>query len=348
MTTPDDKTIKFALKDAHPEMPFLVALPTTPPVPKAKDTGAKYEAEFVASGPYMRDGTYDQTTKLTLKKNPNWDPKSAKFYTTERMTKAGITDSALIERESANAGRRMLISVLERLTGTHIDSYAEVNLFGFYLLSDAIGGVPVCLNNAVDDPFSGAKFPAGPQEVQGTAALSFVRQRQGLPNGDLDRVRRQQAFLSGAISKVLSVGTLTDPTKLSALVDAANRSIVLSSGFNLLELAQQMSSLSSGDVEFMTLPTHGPEPSTTKDALAVDVQEVQTLFAQLAEPSDTSPPATASGTAAGLPGAEAAITGAPALHGDLGAFVGAADSTTAPDPTSDPATINAGTATCVN
>ena len=157
----------------------------------------------------------------------------------------------------------MLISVLERLTGTHIDSYAEVNLFGFYLLSNAIGGVPVCLNNAVDDPFSGAIFPAGPQEVQGTAALSFVRQRHGLPNGDLDRVRRQQAFLSGAISKVLSVGTLTDPTKLSALIDAANRSIVLSSGFNLLDLAQQMSSLSSGDVEFITLPTHGAEPSTT-------------------------------------------------------------------------------------
>lgn len=76
VTTPDDKTIKFALKDAHPEIPFVVALPTTAPVPKAKDTGAKYEAEFVASGPYMRDGTYDQTTKLTLKKNPNWDPKT--------------------------------------------------------------------------------------------------------------------------------------------------------------------------------------------------------------------------------------------------------------------------------
>ena len=142
--------------------------------------------------------------------------------------------------------------------------------------------------------------------MAGTAALSFVRQRHGLPNGDLDRVRRQQAFLSGAISKVLSVGTLTDPAKLSALIDAANRSIVLSSGFNLLELAQQMSSLSSGDVEFITLPTHGPEPSTTKDALAVDVQEVQTLFAQLAEPTDAGTPATASGTAAGLPGAGAA------------------------------------------
>jgi peptide/nickel transport system substrate-binding protein len=76
ITTPDDKTLKVAFNEVHPEMPYVMALPTSTPVPKAKDTGAKYEAEFVASGPYMRDGVYDQTTKLTLKKNPNWDPKT--------------------------------------------------------------------------------------------------------------------------------------------------------------------------------------------------------------------------------------------------------------------------------
>jgi peptide/nickel transport system substrate-binding protein len=76
ITTPDDKTLKFSLSKAHPEWPYLMAMPTSTPVPKAKDSGAKYEAEWVASGPYMRDGAYDQTTKLTLKKNPNWDPKS--------------------------------------------------------------------------------------------------------------------------------------------------------------------------------------------------------------------------------------------------------------------------------
>jgi peptide/nickel transport system substrate-binding protein len=73
VTMPDDKTIVFTLKDAHPEWPYVMALPTSTPVPKAKDDGAKYEADFVESGPYMKDGTYDQTTKLTLKKNPNWD-----------------------------------------------------------------------------------------------------------------------------------------------------------------------------------------------------------------------------------------------------------------------------------
>ncbi len=211
---------------------------------------------------------------------------SAKFYTAERMVAAGGSDAATIERASSDAGRKMLISVLEGVTGTHIDHYAEINLFGFYLLSNAIGGVPVCLINAVSDPFSGADFAAGRQDVQGTAALSFVRQRHGLPNGDLDRVKRQQAFLSGAIGKVLSVGTLTNPATLAALVDAANRSIVLSEGFNLLDLAGQMSTISSGNINFQTIPTHGPETSTAKDALNIDVAEVRSIFAGLdAEPT---------------------------------------------------------------
>jgi peptide/nickel transport system substrate-binding protein len=76
VTLPDDKTIVFNFESPHAETPYLAAEPTSAPVPKAKDDGAKYDADFVASGPYMRDGAYDQTTKLTLKKNPNWDPKT--------------------------------------------------------------------------------------------------------------------------------------------------------------------------------------------------------------------------------------------------------------------------------
>jgi peptide/nickel transport system substrate-binding protein len=76
VTTPDDKTIVFNLEKPHPEFPYLAALQTTVPVPKAKDDGDKYEADFIESGPYMKDGPYDQQTKLKLKKNPNWDPKT--------------------------------------------------------------------------------------------------------------------------------------------------------------------------------------------------------------------------------------------------------------------------------
>ena len=203
---------------------------------------------------------------------------TAKAYTEQRLVSQGVTDKAQIERESNEAGRTMLIRVVQAFSGMKIDHYAEVNLLGFYLLSNAIGGVPVCLNAATQDPFSGADFQAGPQDVQGTAALAFVRQRHGLPGGDLDRVRRQQAFLAGAAKKILSVGTLTNPAKLSDLIGAIDRSVIFDKDFSVLTFAQQITDLSSGNINFVTLPTTGPESSTDKDALATDPAQIKAFF----------------------------------------------------------------------
>jgi LCP family protein required for cell wall assembly len=203
---------------------------------------------------------------------------TAKAYTAEHLVDEGVSDRARIERESNEAGRTMLIRVIQAFSGLKIDHYAEVNLLGFYLLSNAIGGVPVCLNEPVNDPWSGADFPAGQQEVQGTAALAFVRQRHGLPAGDLDRVKRQQAFLRGAADKILSVGTLTSPAKLSDLVSALDRSVIFDQGFEVLTFAEQVTNLSSGNIDFETLPTTGSEPSTDKDALATDPAQIKAFF----------------------------------------------------------------------
>ena len=203
---------------------------------------------------------------------------TAKAYTEQRLVSQGVTDKARIERESNEAGRTMLIRVVQAFTGMKVDHYAEVNLLGFFLLSNAIGGVPVCLNAAVNDPWSGANFPAGQQEVQGTAALAFVRQRHGLPQGDLDRVRRQQAFLAGAADRILSLGTLTNPSKLNDLVGAIDRSVIFDKDFSVLSFAEQLTNLSSGNIAFQTLPTTGPETSTNTDALATDPAQVQAFF----------------------------------------------------------------------
>ena len=212
------------------------------------------------------------------------------------QVQAGVTDKAAKELASNEKGREVLIDAVQRLSGLKIDDYAEVNLFGFYLLSEALGGIPVCLVNDVKDPDSGADFKAGPQEVSGSAALAFVRQRHGLPGGDLDRVRRQQAFLAGALDKVISAGTLTSPGKLADLVEAANRSIVLSNGFSLLDLANQMSNLSSGNVNFLTVPTLGGRDIDGKDALDVDPEAVKEFFATLDGPAAQTGSSGGSGT----------------------------------------------------
>ncbi|MEV5721619.1 LCP family protein, partial [Amycolatopsis mediterranei] len=103
----------------------------------------------------------------------------------------GVSGAQLNVR-AAQAGAKNAIKTVQQLTGLTINHFASVNLVGFYSISQVIGGVPVCLKQATRDSFSGADFPAGPQTVSGKEALSFVRQRHGLPDGDLDRVKRQQ------------------------------------------------------------------------------------------------------------------------------------------------------------
>ena len=243
-----------------------------------RDTWIPRSVTTTVKGPYS-DGT--QGVYKPNKINSFYG--AAKFYTEQHLA-TSVPDGPARTRASDEAGRAMLIRIVQAFTGLKIDHYAEVNLIGFYQLSLALGGVPVCLNHAVNDPYSGADFNAGPQEVSGKAATAFVRQRHGLPQGDLDRVRRQQAFLAGATSKMLSVGTLTSPTKLAALLTAASKSLVLDNGFDLLSFAGQLADLSGGNVTFQTMPTHGAD-AAHPDALATDPAEIKTFFAALDRPA---------------------------------------------------------------
>lgn len=158
------------------------------------------------------------------------------------------------EKESTQAGREALIASVANLTGVTVDHYAEIGLLGFVLLTDAVGGVDVCLNAAVDEPLSGAKFPAGEQTLSGPNALSFVRQRHNLPRGDLDRIVRQQVFMASLVREVLSAKTLTSPGKLSQLSAAVKRSVVLDSDWDIIEFATQLQDLAGGKVRFETIP----------------------------------------------------------------------------------------------
>jgi LCP family protein required for cell wall assembly len=176
-----------------------------------------------------------------------------------------------LEVQSNQEGAKTAIRTVQDLTGVTIDHYAQINLAGFYDITQAIGGVQVCLNNAVDDSFSGAHFAAGEQTVSGASALSFVRQRHGLPQGDLDRIRRQQAFMAGMAQKVLSAGTLTDPGKLGALADAIKKSVVLDQGWDLVSFAQQLRGLTGGATQFTTIPVQNISYQTPEDGDAVQV-----------------------------------------------------------------------------
>ncbi|GAA1312649.1 LCP family protein [Saccharothrix xinjiangensis] len=216
--------------------------------------------------------------------------------TAQELRAQGVTDEARVERESMQAGRRTLIKTIEGLTGgsVTIDRYAEVNLASFYEVTKAIGGVEVCLNADTSDRDSGADFRAGRQTISGAQALSFVRQRGGLPGGDLDRIVRQQVFIGALARQVLSTGTLTDFDKLDQLVTAVKKSVVLSERWNITEFAEQMQGLVSGNIQFRTIPV-GPPTDTWTDGnvLPVDPAQVRQFIKGLAtEPTSSSAPTT--------------------------------------------------------
>ncbi|WP_199434035.1 LCP family protein [Qaidamihabitans albus] len=219
--------------------------------------------------------------------------------TAETLQQQGGLAPAEIDERAKVAGRKNLIATIEQFIGKPgmIDRYAEVNLASFYEITKALGGIEVCLKEPVNEPKSGVNLPAGRQEVEGVQALAFVRQRYGLENGDLDRIARQQAFLSGLAREVLSTDVLTDPGKLSDVVAAVKKSVVLSRDWDLLEFAGQMRGLSSGDVEFHTIPVLGNAMVGGAAVLEVDVEEVRAFVDQLV--SDGAAPETETTTAPG-------------------------------------------------
>ena len=155
-------------------------------------------------------------------------------------------DPAEAEPKAVEAGREALIKTVADLTGVTVDHYAEIGLLGFSLITDALGGVDVCLKDAVYEPLSGADFPAGWQKLNGPQALSFVRQRHDLPRGDLDRVVRQQVVMAQLAHQVISGKTLTSPATLNRLEDAIQRSVVLSSGWDIMDFIKQLEHLAGG------------------------------------------------------------------------------------------------------
>ncbi len=227
----------------------------------------------------------------------------AKAAEAGRLRRAGETDKKKIDQAALTAARRATRQAVEDLTGVKIDHFAEVNLLSFSEISKAVGGVDVCLKRATKDQNSGADFQAGPQRVAGADALAFVRQRDGLPGTDLARVRRQQVFLAGLARQVLSAGTLTDPGKLSDLIEAVKRSVVLDDSWNLLDFVGQMRGVSGGGIQFATIPVvnvdyryDSANPRAT--AVQVDPAAVKAFAASLiGTAAPTAPPTSTPATA---------------------------------------------------
>ncbi|WUI00075.1 LCP family protein [Spirillospora sp. NBC_00431] len=178
-------------------------------------------------------------------------------------------------------GPKLLIETIENLTGVRVDHYGAIDFEGFKSMTDALGGVTVNIKQSVYDPARKKQWTAGKQKLDGEEALLFVRQRYNLPNGDFDRIKRQQAFLGALAKQAADRGTLTNPLKLDRFLSALTKSISVDegvSGGDMRSLAVSMRSVRASDVMFLTAPHKGTGSRGKQSVVLLDPAKANALF----------------------------------------------------------------------
>ncbi len=181
-------------------------------------------------------------------------------------------------------GPPLLIATIEQLTGVRVDHFAILDFEGFSSMTDALGGVEVRVARTVWDPAQRVVWQAGTHHLDGARALDFVRQRHNLPGGDLGRIKRQQAFLKALAGRVVDRGTLANPLKLNAFLEASTKAVSVDDSLTisrLRSLALQFRSVRASDVVFLTAPVAGTGTEGRQSVVYLDRAEGQPLYRAL-------------------------------------------------------------------
>ena len=191
-------------------------------------------------------------------------PRDAMVDRPECLTKNGkqTIPGGITQFNAAYAvgGPACTIKTVEKLTDIRIDHFVVIDFAGFKDMVNAVNGVTVCVPEEVNDDIGHIHLPEGTYKVNGAQALDYVRVRHdiGAPNGDIGRMKRQQAFIAAMVEKVVSKGTLANPVRLYKFLDAATESLTTDTGFaHLKELASLGSSLKNiglDNIQFITVP----------------------------------------------------------------------------------------------
>lgn len=239
----------------------------------------------------------------------------------------GISHADAYQQARAAARQAEVATVSAFLGGVPINHFVEVTMAAFYQVAQAVQPITVCLDEATSDTFSGANFRAGVQQLSASQAVSFVRQRRdnthpNLDFTDLDRERRQQAFIISLAYKLKQAGTFTNLGTLRSLIDTAKQNIALDSGFNLLSFAGEASKLAGGNLSFTTLPITGFGVRNGQDVNLVNLAQIRAETAYLlssgpAPSSAAAPGAGAGSTRTGSAGSAGTTTST--THGATGA-----------------------------
>ncbi|WP_441245811.1 LCP family protein [Kitasatospora sp. McL0602] len=267
------------IPDAFPSVPESAQ---PPPVPHSGQTfllvGLDARSDvpttgLSAKGPAWQYGAARSDTMMLM--HLSADRKSVSVVSIARDTWVDIPGhgKAKINAAYSWGGPALMTQTVQDLTGIRIDHVAVIDWNGFTALTDAVGGVDITVPKTIPAVGGAREWDAGSYHLGGADALLYVRERHGLPNGDLDRTKRQQNFLRALMKQTLSSGTLGSPSRLGGLLQSVGDVVSVDSRLSnsdLYDLAWSLRGLRTDDVSFLNAPFGGFDSIGGQDVVLLD------------------------------------------------------------------------------
>lgn len=183
----------------------------------------------------------------------------------------------------SNGGPGCTLLTVELLTGLNIPYLAMVDFAGVIELSNAVGGVEVCVANDIEDEYTNTYLKKGMHTLQGVQALQFLRTRHGVGDGsDLGRISNQQVYLTSLVRKLKSKDILNNPVALYSLAQAAARNMTISKTLStpvaLMGVANALKDIPMKNITFLQLPSVYGLPAPLQGRVKPDYEKAQVLF----------------------------------------------------------------------
>ncbi|MDT0346797.1 LCP family protein [Streptomyces litchfieldiae] len=205
------------------------------------------------------------------------DPETGEVYPAD--------DSDSINNALSHGGPGCVVDTWQNLTGVYIDHFMMVDFAGVVDMADAVGGVPVCVEDNIHDPKSGLRLEAGESVVEGEEALQWLRTRKAFGNGsDVGRTRAQQMYLSNMVDELQNSTSLTNTSELMNLAEAATNALTVNHEIgtvqDLYNLGGDLRQVPNDRINMVTLPWL-PDPANPDVTIIPDPEKSEDLFSMV-------------------------------------------------------------------
>jgi LCP family protein required for cell wall assembly len=204
-------------------------------------------------------------------------------------------ENEMLNATFAAGGAACLWKTLESTTGIFINHFVEINFDGFQSVVNDLGGVNVCLPEAINDPASHLDLSAGEHHVDGAQALAFVRERHVGLGSDLQRIQRQQYFMAALVQQIESQNVLSNVTKVFSIARDVAKTLTTDSGLSISDMrgiATSMKGLSTKGVQFTQVPV--VQDPTDANRVLWQQPQAGSLFSEVAHDQTVKPKSSAS------------------------------------------------------